>query len=525
VPVSQRIARAPGVRESAICAAVLIALAVVTFAPQVRHGGFYSDDWAFAVEAHFEKPTYFGAVRKTIDETGGARPVLSLFHPVPHILFPQSPGPQIALGLALGIATCLCFFVLLRMLGMRPVHATLLACMALVFPWADAIRLWVVATLITIAVLLFFVGVCSALAGLARTGRRSVVLHGVAVACYAASVLAYQVASVAAFFLVGVYLAHAPPRRALRRAAADVVALVIALAWSAHATRHVRHVASLSQMLHDVPSFLHQGTTLFADALLAFPGLSAHRALEGLMLLVVAVGVAAAIVRIRRSPGARRDWLVVAGASLVFLVLTEVVLLGSFLHPLDHGIDNRGNVLTAFAYVPLVYASVMLLAGLTRYRRAETIGVVCICLILFGWVLRVRSDEGDWVRSARLQSTTLATLKRELPELPSHSSVVAVSFPGQTAPEVPVFEATWDLAGALQLTRRDQTLEAFPVFDDDSLTCGPRELVAAGKGSFGRHEIAYGRLYVASPTGHRRVTDRASCQSALAAFPLGPRTN
>jgi hypothetical protein len=117
--VTTRIARAPGIRESAACAAVLIALAVVTFAPQVRHGGFYSDDWAFAVEAHFEKPAYFGAVRKTLDETDGGRPVLSVVHPIPHLLVPQSPGPQIALGLVLGIATCLSFFVLLRMLGLR----------------------------------------------------------------------------------------------------------------------------------------------------------------------------------------------------------------------------------------------------------------------------------------------------------------------------------------------------------------------------------------------------------------------
>jgi hypothetical protein len=336
--VSRRTACAPGIRESAVCAAVLVVLAAVAFAPQVRHGGFYSDDWAFAVEAHFEKPTYFGAVRKTIHETGGGRPVLSVVHPVPHLLFPQSPGPQIALGIALGIATCLSFFVLVRMLGVRPLHAIVLACLTLVFPWADSIRLWPVATLITIAVLLFFLGVCASLAGLARDGRASVALHGVAVACYAASVLAYQVASLAALALVAVYLVHAPAGRALRRAAVDVAVVVVALAWSAHATRHARHVAGLGQMLHDVPSFLHQGTTLFADALLAFPGADEHRALEGVALVAVAVAVAAASRR-----GESRPWLAVAGASLVFLVLTETVLLGSFLYPLDHGIDNRGT--------------------------------------------------------------------------------------------------------------------------------------------------------------------------------------
>jgi hypothetical protein len=507
------------------CAVVLTALAAVTFAPQVRHGGFYSDDWAFAVEAHFDKPTYFGAVRHTLHETGGGRPVLSVMHPIPHLLFPQWPGPQIALGLVLGIATCLSFFVLVRMLGVRTLPATLIACLTLVFPWADSIRLWPVATLITIAVLFFFLGVVAALAGLARQGRGSVALHAAAVACYVASVLAYQVASLVVLALVLVYLAHAPAGRALRRAAVDVAAVVVALAWSAHATRHARHVANDRQMLHDVPAFLHQCTVLVADAILAFPGADRHKPLEGLALLVVAAGVALTVVRVRGDPRADRGWLVVAGVSLGCLVLTEVVLLGSFLYPLDQGIDNRGNVLTAFAYTPLVYACVMLVAGVVRHPAANAIGVGCICLVLVGWVLRVRTDEGNWVRSARLQDATLATLKRELPSLPSRSSVVAVSFPGQTAPEVPVFEATWDLAGALQLTRRDTTLQAFPVFDDDTLTCGARNLVASGPGSFGRNEIAYGRLFFVSPTGHRRVTDRASCQSALAAFPLGPRTS
>jgi len=174
-------------------------------------------------------------------------------------------------------------------------------------------------------------------------------------------------------------------------------------------------------------------------------------------------------------------------------------------------------------YAPLVYASVMLLAGLIRHPLAGAIGVGCVCLILVGWVLRVRSDEGDWVHAARLQDSTLATLARELPVLPSRSAVVAVSFPGQTAPGVPVFEATWDLSGALQLTRRDETLKAFPVFDDDVLACGARALVASGPGSFGRNEIAYGRLYLVSPTRHRRVTGEESCRAALEAFPLGPR--
>jgi hypothetical protein len=129
------------------------------------------------------------------------------------------------------------------------------------------------------------------------------------------------------------------------------------------------------------------------------------------------------------------------------------------------------------------------------------------------------------VRAALLQKATLASIERELPVIPANSSLVVVSFPGQTAPEVPVFEATWDLAGALELTRRDRTLEAFPVFDDGSLTCGAGQLIAEAPGSFGRQEISYRRLYLVSPDRHARVAGRSDCQRELALFPLGPRTS
>ncbi|HEU5373287.1 MAG TPA: hypothetical protein VFU51_12935 [Gaiellaceae bacterium] len=517
-----RTAHTPAAREGAACLGVLIVLTLVTFLPHLVNGGFYSDDWSIGADAHFEKPTYFGAVRKTFHVTGG-RPVLAALFPLPHVLFPQSPTAQIAIGVALAIVTCLCFFVLLRMLGLRTVSATIVASLALVFPWADSVRLWPTASITTVAVAFCFLGVIAALAAFGRSGRRSILLHAVSVILYAASILAYQTAGLAELLLVVVYVAHAPLRSALRRWGVDVVVIVAALGWSANATRHVRHVASPHQMLSDVPAFVHQGVVLFADALLAFPGADAHPVLEAAVLVIVVLGLAAALVRARRGERAERQWLLVAAASVVLLVVADVILLGSFLHPLDHGIDNRANLLATYAYAPLVYACVMVLASLIRHPRASAIGVACVCVIGVGWVLRVRSDERHWERSAALQKTTLAAIARELPVLPRHSSIVAVSFPGQTAPEVPVFDETWDLSGALELKRNDRSLEAFPVFSDGTLSCRPRALVAVAPGSFGRQEIPYGSLYFVSSDDHARIRSRGECRHALVEFPRGPR--
>jgi hypothetical protein len=518
----RRTAHGPPFVDVVLCLAWLIALTVAAFTPHVLHGGFYSDDWSIASNVHFAKPEYFGAVRELFHTVGG-RPVLAAALPVSHVLFGDTAGPQIAFGLLLGIATCLCFFVLLRMLGLERLHATLIASLALVFPWSDSVRLWTTGSVITIAIALFFVGVICALSGLSRSGPKSVFLHAGAVLCYVASVLTYQATGLAAALAGAIYLAHATPQRAVRRWAIDFLAVVTALAWSANATRDVRHVASPTEMLSDIPAFVRQATVLFVDALLAFPGADRHRALEAAALVVVAVVVATAAIRVRRRHDAPGRWLFVAAASGVVLVVAYVMLLGSFLHPLDHGLDNRANVFAAFAYATLVYACVMVAANVVARRVANVVGITCICLILVGYVLRVRSDEEHWEDAAALQRRTLAAIERELPTLPKDASVVAVSFPGETAPEVPVFEATWDLAGALQLQAEDRTIQAFPIFDDGTITCGARTVIATAPGSFGRQEIAYTSLFFVSPHDHARVPDREACRRLLPDFPRGPR--
>jgi hypothetical protein len=144
--------------------------------------------------------------------------------------------------------------------------------LALVFPWADSIRLWSTASMSTVAVALCFLGVSLALAGLARDGRGSVLLHAASVTSYAASILAYQVAGLALLLVIAVYLGYAQAERALRRWAVDVTVVIAALAWSANRTRHIRHVASPHQMLADIPTFVRQGVVLLPTRCSPFRG-------------------------------------------------------------------------------------------------------------------------------------------------------------------------------------------------------------------------------------------------------------
>ena len=117
----------------------------------------------------------------------------------------------------------------------------------------------------------------------------------------------------------------------------------------------------------------------------------------------------------------------------------------------------------------------------------------------------------------------LAAIDRQLPRLPTGTTLVAVGFPGETAPGVPVFDATWDLEGALRLRYHDPRLSAFPLFADGALTCTGAGAIAAAPGSFGRNTLSYRTLVIVSPAGHARIASRASCERAVADFPLRAR--
>ena len=293
-------------RDVVACLVALVVLTAAAFVPYALHGGFFSDDWAVASDVHVSPGTgYAGAVHQISKESGG-RPLLAAALPLPHVLFGESPRAHVLFGLFLGILTCLCFFAVLRLLGLAPGHAIVIACLALLFPWADSVRLWPTVSITGIAVTFFFLGVCLALVALEADGWRRWLLGGLGTAFYLASVLTYEVAGVAACLVGVLYLRRAPRSHALWRWAVDVFVVVAALAWSAHATRGVRHVASPSQVLSDVPSFVRQGSSLLAVALLAFPGTDGAVAKAVMLLAIAAVLALAArsVVRTRDAAAA-----------------------------------------------------------------------------------------------------------------------------------------------------------------------------------------------------------------------------
>jgi len=502
---------------------LLAAAAAAAFGWYVLHGGFYSDDWGNAAGYRLARsPRYPEAVRSLWHELGG-RPLLAALLPLPHAAFGLHPGLHLALAAALAACTSLGCYLALRALGLERVDATAIALLGLLFPWADAIELWPTASVNTVAVILLFAGLGQALRGLALRGRAAVAVHAAAALCYLLSVLTYEATGAAALLAGLLYLGRAPARRALALWAADAAAVCAGLGFALVRTSPVRHVASLHERAADVPRTAREALDLGAASLVPAGDLGPG----GTAAALAAVAALAGLVAWRTAPGhAARRWLAVGAGCAVAVAASYVAFLGSFLHPLDAGTGSRVNLLARFAYAGLAYAVLAAAARLAvpSERAARLVALGLAGLVAAGYAVRLARDERAWARAAERQREVLSSIDLGLPRLPPGALLAAFGVPASVPPGAPVFQADWDLTGALRIARGDPALRAVPVYEGVAVRCGADGVALRLRGSRGAAAARYGGVvFFDVPTGRRtRIAGRRACARALAAYLPGP---
>ncbi|HEY2374284.1 MAG TPA: hypothetical protein VGH82_17320 [Gaiellaceae bacterium] len=512
-------------RNLLLATAFLLAVGAAAFGWFIDHGGFYSDDWATAAIYRFAHAPRFWHAVVSESRLAGGRPVLAVVHPLPYALFGLHPALHLALGVVLVVATCVCFYAVLRLLGLASLDAAAIALLALLFPWADSMELWPTASLNTIAVIFFFAGLSVALYGLNRAGTRGFVLHGVAAALYLLSILTYEVAGAAAILVGALYVGRAPLRRALQFWAIDVVVVLGGLIFSLVRTSSVRHVGSLHDRASDLPHMTRDAIALAESALLPF-----GRRTDVVHVLIGAVVVVAIAVLILRTVRGTRDrssaWLVIGAGALVAIAAAYFMFLGSTLHPLDPATSNRLNVFARFAYAVLIYALLAAVAQLVAptKRVGQTAALAIAGLIAVGYAVHLGHDESGWAKAARLQRNVLSVIDARFPRLDPGATVVTFGYPALVQPGAPIFYATWDFPGAVQLQHHDKRLSAVPVYETVELHCRPQRLVVRLPGSRGTATPRYSKLFFLDvPSGHTsRIASAAACGSAIRRFRPGP---
>jgi hypothetical protein len=508
--------------ELLVVSALLAVLAVAVFGRHVADGGLYGDDWAnLAVYEFADSPRYVSSVDEFADRLG-SRPLLAALLPLPHALFGGEASGQLALALLLGLLTCVCFYLFLRAIPLAPLHAGVIAGLALIFPWADSIRLWATASLNTVALCFAFLGAFIALRGIESDGRRRTAALIGSSALYALSVLTYEVASVA-LLLVGVlYVLRVPRATALRWWGVHAGVVTAALVYTAATT--VKDVGSVGNRLADIPSYSRSALAIFSLSFVP-PGTmhTAPRA-AAIFLLVGIVGFAAWRWYVSRD--ARLGfWLAFVAGSAIAVGSAYAFTLGAYLDPILAGLFNRGNIFAAFGMVAVIYGVAMLAGQLLRDRRLLGVVIVgaSISLVAAGYAVRVSDDIDAWDEAARLQKPVIRNATRAARAGLPNSMILTFGYPAQVDGGVSIFDVHWDLDGALRVSTGGRVRDAFPIHERSRLSCGPRAMTISypeiGDTVFVGYRATY---FVDGRTGRsERVASRADCLSAGTRFQPG----
>ena len=455
-----------------IAVGVVLGLWLVIAARQVKDGGFYSDDWG--IQRDWNEQGYFAAVSRQLD-TLGSKPLLAIALHTPYELFGPNPAWHHLLAVTLVLASAVTFFFVLRALRFPARDAAPIALLALLFPWASGVRLWPTGSLNNLAVLLLFAGFLIAVRGLRVPGPKGLAIHAIAAACYAASILTYEVTTAVALFAWTSYVWLDGWRPAWPRALIDVSAVSAAAIYSAETT--VKPIESFSDQVEHSFDILREGADLIAASILPVDLPAEFPA----SLTVAVIGSAAAVLAaaaLRRQPSADGTasrpalrWIAVAAVALVALGLCwSIYVPQAFYTPTFVGLEDRVNILALYPAAVLVWA-VLRGAGTLVGDRGYALAVVGASAIALGYWINDSRQERDWARGAELEESVLAAIDRASPT--DGSLVLTFGHPGEVAPGVPVFNTYYDLYPAARL-RTGREIETYPVFEGARLRCTPK---------------------------------------------------
>ncbi len=492
---------------------------------QIADGGFYSDDWGIQWDWHFAG--YAGAVDDQ-QFVLGAKPLLAYLLPGSYELLGTNPAWHHVMAAVLALATTALFFLVLRRLDFEIRDALPISLLVLLFPWVTGLRFWPTGSLNNVAVLLLFAGLLIALRALRMRGGIGLLAHLAASACYVAAVLTYDATTAAALLLWPIYFWKADWRTALPRAVMDVAAVGAAALWTkAHTTKDVMDV---SDQIGHIPDILGEGAKLIAGSLLPvdYPA-DLGTALTAAVIVTALAVLAAAFLR----GGDGRRWAGIAGAALGGAFAAWAIYLPqAFYTPTFQGLEDRVNVVAVYFVAVFVWAALRA-AGALVGRNGYGIALAGCAAVLAGYWANDLRQQNYWIDAVDEQEPVLAAVVAAEPR--DDFLVLTFGAPGETGPQVPVFNQSWDLHPAAQLRIGLRTIHTYPVFEGAELRCAAKgvaidelptplywQIAIKDRGTPG--VTPYGAVLFADvPAGrHELIGSREQCERALEKYPPGP---
>jgi hypothetical protein len=507
---------------AAVSVLVIVTTAVLMYLRPVFELGFYYDDWpvlaAFGDATGQSWSEHLALCRRELDPAG--RLGSCLYSTTVNATLGADAAAYHVLALVLLIVCALLVYLLLVCCQLGHWPSLVAAVLFVIYPGSDSTRLWGGAVFGQYVLALYLCAVLLAIAGLRRTGARSLAWHATSFGLFVLVLFTYEVVVPLIAVAGGFYLlaARASRRAALMRASIDltlVFAFVVyrlAIAPPPPGSGFAQD-RTIGQTIDRVSVVVHGGWASFRPLFL--PGTAA--------MIVVIVGACIWIASLAKYPSVRRQslrWLIAGAAAAAFAIVSVLVyvIANDLYVPQPDGTFNRLNLAAAPAYcVGFVALCGLLWTALSHWLPNAVATVVVASLVLWivpGQVAREQRSQDAWATSWDEQQVALAKLRTLTPEPDRDASVMSFGHPIWERNHVPVFSASWDLRGAIDFETQLDPPVALPFLD--SAQCGPKD-VLLGSVPFHAYRASSPLWFVNVASGEaRRISTAAQCNAAVA---------
>ena len=452
------------------------------------HGlGFYSDDWAvWAMFSYFDSKPFFSFLRAVLvgDEWAWTRmrPVQMLFLAALFRLFGLNPFGYHLVNAAVFTATTLFFYLALRRLDQpRPVAVALPMIYAML-PHYSTDRFWVAAFQANLSVCFYFLNLYALLRALESSSSRAWGWIFLSIISVLASSLAYEVAIplFALNLLFVLYRARkfdsaVQDRAGMRNKVAllltsNVVALIMVVVFKALVSQrtgkfprgYVAHIMSLVEQA-TIIGYISYGLLLprVTWNVIRDYSSAASLTLAAVLGVIVFCYLYHLVSHRARELPNKSAWLKMLALSfIVFGLGYAIFATNSELLFHKTGIANRVTIAAAIG-VAMTFVAVIGWVSAQLPTALLRRGFFCLAIALLsvcGFLIN-NAIASFWVAAYERQQVVLAGIRTDFPTLSSGSTLILDGVCPYVGPGI-VFDNQWDLAGALQLTYRDSTLQA-----------------------------------------------------------------
>jgi hypothetical protein len=458
---------------------VIGTLSMANYAVQL---GFYGDDWALLASMHLSKNEsligVFTEIVRVHDHE--IRPVQFLELAALYKLFGLDPLGYHLTNSTILLLDFLLLYFLVRALDQPRVLALSVSILFILSPSYSTDRFWIASSAANLSMCFFLLSLHAHWHAMRHPRGRFLRWEALAILGVLCSGFCYEV-FLPLFLLASVFLFAFELRTKSRRSAggpivgtavlhqaaivgAVALILVVKALW---APRVPRDLELIGLAVWTGRAILKAGVINYGYHLLLLPSTTWHvlRYYADLTILVTAALIGFAVwIRLYTLP----NLLIGSAGTLrakmsIYLGCGMALFIAGYslfpLKPAEIGPNNRAAIAGTVGFAVSVIGGLGILTCLSPRIWRKTIFCSAIAFISMSGALVISTLGNFWIESFRMQKEILSDIRDHVPAIPAGASLILDGVCPYNGP-APVFNATWDLSGALSLVYGNPGVEA-----------------------------------------------------------------